>query len=100
MPYIAVRGVDHYYEWIRTPASYKKPVLVFIHGWAGSARYWESTANALSNHFDCLLYDMRGFGRSHGRTRLPEGSVSVAEELPQEQSMARAQLTYELEEYA
>ena len=100
MPYITVRGVDHYYEWIRTPASYKKPVLVFIHGWAGSARYWESTANALSNHFDCLLYDMRGFGRSHGRTGLPEASVSVAEELPQEQSMARAQLTYELEEYA
>lgn len=65
MPYITVRGVDHYYEWITTsdrPGD--KPVLVFIHGWAGSARYWESTAQALSQQFDCLLYDLRGFGRS------------------------------------
>jgi pimeloyl-ACP methyl ester carboxylesterase len=65
MPYIEVRGTSHYYEWITKPApSQPKPVLVFIHGWAGSARYWQSTAQALSDQFDCLLYDMRGFGRS------------------------------------
>jgi proline iminopeptidase len=67
MPYVQVNQVDHYYEWVssdeRTPDS-QKPVMVFVHGWAGSARYWESTAHALSDHFDCLLYDMRGFGRS------------------------------------
>ena len=38
--------------------------MVFIHGWGGSCRYWRSTAQALSPQFDCLLYDMRGFGRS------------------------------------
>lgn len=38
--------------------------MVFIHGWGGSCRYWRSTAQALSPRFDCLLYDMRGFGRS------------------------------------
>ena len=110
MPYIPVRGVEHYYEWIRTPAtSQKKPVIVFIHGWSGSAKYWKSTANALSDKFDCLLYDMRGFGRSRGqRTQsalqvspVAEASVAVAaSESPPEKSIAIAQLTYELEEYA
>jgi pimeloyl-ACP methyl ester carboxylesterase len=79
---VEVRGIPHYYEWIRqeenAPA---KPVMVFLHGWAGSARYWRSTAVALADRFDCLLYDLRGFGRS----RLPD--------LP-------PNLSYELEEYA
>lgn len=82
MPLINVRGVDHYYEWIpESVPSKKKPVMVFIHGWGGSARYWESTAKALSDTFDCLLYDLRGFGRSP---------------LPQEP----VELLYEMEDYA
>ncbi|NTW21282.1 MAG: alpha/beta fold hydrolase, partial [Nostocales cyanobacterium W4_Combined_metabat2_030] len=63
MSYINVRGVDHYYEWIKKPSDIIKPVMVFVHGWAGSARYWQSTAEALLDNFDCLLYDLRGFGR-------------------------------------
>ena len=64
--YINVNGVDHYYEWIKKPeeSEITKPVMVFIHGWGGSGRYWESTAKALSDKFDCLIYDLRGFGRS------------------------------------
>jgi pimeloyl-ACP methyl ester carboxylesterase len=82
MPYIQVRGVEHYYQWVGTQAhTGDKPVLVFLHGWAGSARYWESTALALADRFDCLLYDMRGFGRS----RLP---------------LEPLDLDYELETYA
>ena len=38
--------------------------MVFVHGWARSAPYWESTAQAIASDFDCLLYDLRGFGRS------------------------------------
>lgn len=84
---INIRGVPHYYEWIRQPeASKKKPVMIFIHGWGGSARYWRGTAKALCEHFDCLLYDMRGFGRS----RLPES----------EQTKASSRLNYEMEDYA
>jgi pimeloyl-ACP methyl ester carboxylesterase len=67
MPNINIRGVDHYYEWIGVPGQpvpSGKPVMVFIHGWAGSTRYWHSTAIAFADEFDCLLYDMRGFGRS------------------------------------
>jgi len=88
MAHITIRGVDHYYEWITTSEGMPgatKPVMVFLHGWAGSARYWEPTAHALSGQFDCLLYDLRGFGRS----RLPRP-------IPTEV----ADLGYELETYA
>ncbi len=87
---IKVRGVEHYYEWVKgDSAASSKPVMVFVHGWAGSDRYWESTARAIAlrarcaigDKFDCLLYDMRGFGRS----RLPEQPVEIG---------------YEMEEYA
>ena len=88
MPYQLIRGVDHYYEWItgdRIQAASPRPVMVFLHGWAGSCRYWQTTAQALSPWFDCLLYDMRGFGRSP---------------LPNPIPSAVAALGYELESYA
>ncbi|KJH69679.1 alpha/beta fold hydrolase [Aliterella atlantica] len=102
MPYICVRGVEHYYEWIKAEDSNSvKPVMVFVHGWAGSARYWESTAKALVNDFDCLLYDMRGFGRTRGRSPLAQASIAVADATaPHEQAEAVEELTYELDEYA
>lgn len=83
MPDIQVRGVQHYYEWIKSsPTVGNQPVMVFLHGWGGSSRYWESTAQALTGKFDCLLYDLRGFGRSAAQTSTGES------------------LSYELEEYA
>jgi pimeloyl-ACP methyl ester carboxylesterase len=105
MPYINVRGVEHYYEWIKKLSGLEvKPVMVFIHGWAGSAKYWQSTAHALSDEFDCLLYDLRGFGRSGGQPIVAKASESVVESIEsqsvQEESQAFAELTYELEEYA
>lgn len=102
MPYINVRGVEHYYEWVKQPScDLVKPVMVFIHGWAGSARYWKSTANALTDKFDCLLYDLRGFGRSQGKPTVFQASESVAEsESVSKTSQAMQQLTYELDTYA
>lgn len=93
MPFTNIRGVDHYYEWISQSERLLspdqpnpgKPVLVFVHGWAGSTRYWQSTAIALSDQFDCLLYDLRGFGQSH---------------LPRPFPDPVAALDYELESYA
>ncbi len=94
MALVKVRGVEHYYEWIKKSDGLEKPVMVFIHGWAGSARYWETTARALSEQFDCLLYDMRGFGRSQGKPIIFESQQEV------EEAEAVIELTYELEEYA
>lgn len=58
--------------------------MVFLHGWAGSARYWEAIAKAQAEQFDCLLYDLRGFGRSS----LPSKDEQVSS------------LDWELESYA
>ncbi len=90
MAYITIQGTDHYYEWI-TQADGKpseqptgKPVMLFVHGWGGSARYWQSTAQALSDDFDCLLYDMRGFGRSRRQgssDNVPLGNATSPEAL-------------------
>lgn len=72
MPTVDVRGVNHYYEWIRRSENSNKPVMVFIHGWGGSSRYWRSTAEAIADNFDCLLYDLRGFGRSTISDNVPD----------------------------
>ena len=66
MPLLNVRGCDTYYEWVTTESGERthRPVLVFLHGWGGSGRYWRSTAEAMSDRYDCLIYDLRGFGRS------------------------------------
>lgn len=93
MPQISVNGCDHYYEWITSTGHSEptgKPVLVFIHGWGGSARYWEPTAHALADAFDCLLYDLRGFGRSRCQTKPPLADAPES----------AAELSYELETYA
>ncbi len=78
--YINVNGVEHYYEWIKTSNSTEKskPVMVFLHGWGGSGRYWESTAKELSEEFDCLIYDLRGFGRSSLPTPNPTTEKTIS----------------------
>lgn len=83
MPYLSVRGVEHYYEWMTSSQDVPtgKPVLIFVHGWAGSGRYWEPTARALTEHFDCLLYDLRGFGRSRLPSPIPAEVSAIGYEL-------------------
>jgi 2-succinyl-6-hydroxy-2,4-cyclohexadiene-1-carboxylate synthase len=39
-------------------------VLVFVHGWLLSRQYWQPLMQMLSPHYQCLAYDLRGFGRS------------------------------------
>lgn len=70
---ININGVRHYIQWIKSanPTETPKPVMVFLHGWGGSGRYWQSTAQALSDQFDCLIYDLRGFGGSNQLGDLP-----------------------------
>ncbi len=69
MPTLTIDGIPHFVEWLTAdgdPPEGHKPVMVFVHGWGGSARYWHPVAAALASTFDCLLYDLRGFGRTAG----------------------------------
>lgn len=62
MQSVDVLGVQHTYE-LTSPVG-TGPVLVFIHGWLLSRHYWEPLVQNLSTSFQCLTYDLRGFGES------------------------------------
>jgi len=67
-----VRGVPHTYQ-MTAPTDYPH-VLVFIHGWLLSRRYWKLLVDRLLPSYQCLTYDLRGFGDSQATTSL--GSVN------------------------
>jgi 2-succinyl-6-hydroxy-2,4-cyclohexadiene-1-carboxylate synthase len=79
MPIIDVLGVPHAYE---LTAPTRKPItLVFIHGWLLSRGYWQPLIERLSQTYQCLSYDLRGFGDSNFKSTPQlkvEGELSVA----------------------
>ncbi|PMB48486.1 alpha/beta hydrolase [Fischerella thermalis CCMEE 5205] len=62
MATIEILGVPHAYE-LTAPTSYPH-TLVFVHGWLNSRGYWQPVISRLSGDFQCLSYDLRGFGES------------------------------------
>jgi len=60
MPFAAVNGVDLYYE-----SEGEGPALVFCHGADGNHMSWWQQVPAFSDHYRCVVFDHRGFGRSH-----------------------------------
>ncbi len=62
MARIDILGVSHTYE--ITPSGSSPQTLVFIHGWLLSREYWQPVISQLSSSFQCLSYDLRGFGES------------------------------------
>lgn len=75
MQSIDVLGVRHAYE--LTPPVGSGPVLVFVHGWLLSRRYWEPLVQILSPFFQCLTYDLRGFGESGNEDTLADNAVDL-----------------------
>lgn len=72
MSKIKIRGLDHFYELTTaTNVDSCNPVLVFIHGWLLSYRYWLPLIEQLSTDYSCLAYDLRGFGSSQPITSEP-----------------------------
>lgn len=63
MTLIDILGTPHAYELTPPPAS-PAPVLVFIHGWLLSRNYWKPLIERLAPDYQCLIYDLRGFGES------------------------------------
>jgi pimeloyl-ACP methyl ester carboxylesterase len=64
MPTIDILGVPHAYELTQPPSASSSPSLIFIHGWLLSRTYWQPLIDQLSPHYQCLVYDLRGFGDS------------------------------------
>lgn len=64
MAKIDIRGVPHAYELTSPVPNSQTPVLIFIHGWLLSRQYWHPLMAAFRDRYQCLLYDLRGFGES------------------------------------
>lgn len=64
MPTIDIQGIPHVYELTPKPSSGEPVALVFIHGWLLSRNYWKPLVEKLSLQYQCLTYDLRGFGDS------------------------------------
>ena len=62
MPSVKVSDILHAYD--LTPPVGSGPTLVFVHGWLLSRQYWVPLVEQLSPFYQCLTYDLRGFGRS------------------------------------
>ncbi|MBF2066261.1 MAG: alpha/beta hydrolase [Calothrix sp. C42_A2020_038] len=67
MATIDILGVPHAYE-LTKPTSCPDTV-VFIHGWLNSRGYWQPVISRLGVDFQCLSYDLRGFGESQAKAR-------------------------------
>ncbi|MGP1383729.1 MAG: alpha/beta fold hydrolase [Thainema sp.] len=61
MPVITVNQVSHTYERFGDQAA---PALIFVHGWLLSRHYWQPVVQQLADQFQCITYDLRGFGES------------------------------------
>lgn len=64
MPSITISGTDYSYQITKPVANSQLPVLVFIHGWLLSHHYWQPVVDILQSDYQCLRYDLRGFGNS------------------------------------
>ena len=62
MATIEILGVPHVYELTYSTSSHL--TLVFVHGWLNSRGYWQPVISRLADSFQCLSYDLRGFGQS------------------------------------
>ncbi len=66
MATIEILGVRHAYE-LTNPTT-DSHALVFIHGWLLSRGYWQPLIERLAPDYQCLAYDLRGFGQSQSKS--------------------------------
>ena len=70
MSILNIAGVNHSYELTPPTKNSQLPVIVFIHGWLLSRQYWQPLIEFLHSDYQCLLYDLRGFGDSATTSKL------------------------------
>ena len=75
MARIEIHTVPHFYD-LSAPR-HGRCALIFLHGWLLSRRYWQPIIQQVSEHYQCLSYDLRGFGQSQSEPML-EGEAAIA----------------------
>lgn len=102
---IDILGTKHAYE-LTSPTDSSTPVLVFIHGWLLSRSYWKPLIDRLVPDYQCLTYDLRGFGQS--KLSSPEvenklsklnSTLSTTDTESQEETIKSASDVYTLASY-
>jgi len=74
---VDINGVPHAYE--LTAPTGSPTVLVFVHGWLLSREYWQPVISQLAPVYQCLAYDLRGFGDSQPANCRPHLEASQVE---------------------
>lgn len=101
MAIIDIEGAPHVYE-LTAPTHSSSPVLVFIHGWLLSRSYWQPLIERLAPNYQCLIYDLRGFGDSQPkRGKVSRKGSNLNAEVPDEfEAVKRSPASYTLAAYA
>lgn len=102
MPTLSISGVSHVYDLTAPPSNSdaKPEVLVFVHGWMLSRSYWQPLIDQLSADYQCLSYDLRGFGQSQSRPAASDSEVSDRASSPVAVAAQTAVAQYTLLSYA
>lgn len=79
MPKVNIQGAEHVYS--LTAKTNESFTIVFLHGWLLSQVYWQPLVANLSLQFQCLTYDLRGFGQSQLGDRHTYNPLSYAQDL-------------------
>jgi len=70
MSTVTIQGAEHSYSLTQLSQEETKSqtesrfTIAFLHGWLLSRAYWNPLINQLQSNFQCLSYDLRGFGAS------------------------------------
>ncbi|CAN1209347.1 alpha/beta hydrolase [Tumidithrix helvetica PCC 7403] len=79
MPSVKIQGAEHRYT--LTPRTNAPYTIAFLHGWLLSQAYWQPLVEQLQPHYQCLTYDLRGFGQSQLGDRNEYSPASYAQDL-------------------
>lgn len=80
---VAGRSPCLYYRSAGAPG---QPVLLLIHGWGGSSRYFQPALQRLGESFHCMAPDLPGFGRT---PPLPGGDEAALKQRYSHRGLAR-----------